>query len=84
MKKYYIIATAFVALLASTAPAYCWDKYGHMLIAEVAYENLTPAAKTQIDAILTTLARDPHVDGLEDKYSLTMQSPCPPGWTTCG
>jgi hypothetical protein len=39
-----------------------------MLIAEIAYEQLTPAARTQVDSILATLQQDPHVSGLEDKY----------------
>lgn len=61
-----MIAAALIAVL--TPPAYCWDKYAHILTAEVAYEEMTPAARTQVDAILATLQQDPHVSGLEDKY----------------
>lgn len=55
-------------IAVGSSPAYCWDKYGHILIAEVAYESMTPAAQKQVDAILSTEAADPHVSGLEDKY----------------
>src|SRR3569833_634619 len=68
MNSLRIILAAFAAILAVSSPAYCWDKYGHMLIAEIAYENMTPAAQKQVDAILQKLAADPHVPGLEDKY----------------
>jgi len=64
--RHLMVVLALVA--AVSTPAYCWDKYGHMLIAEVAYESMTPAARTQVDSILSTLAADPHVSGLEDKY----------------
>ena len=64
--RHLLVILGLIAV-AST-PAYCWDKYGHMLIAEVAYESMTPATRTKVDSILSTLAADPHVSGLEDKY----------------
>jgi hypothetical protein len=55
-------------MLAVPRPAPCWDGYGHMLIAEIAYERLKPAARAQVDQLLAVLQSDPHVTGLEDKY----------------
>jgi hypothetical protein len=37
-------------LLASTAAA--WDSFGHMMVASVAYDNLTPAARTKVDQLI--------------------------------
>jgi hypothetical protein len=68
MKRLRQITLAVCALLSTSTPAYCWDKYAHILIAEIAYEHMTPAARRAVDSILADLRRDPHVDGLEAKY----------------
>ncbi|MDO9706835.1 S1/P1 nuclease [Paracraurococcus lichenis] len=43
----------FLALLtALPAPALAWDGTGHMMVAAVAYDRLTPAARSKADALL--------------------------------
>ncbi|MBK1660181.1 S1/P1 nuclease [Paracraurococcus ruber] len=47
----------FLALLAAlpfplAAPALAWDATGHMLVAAIAYDRLTPAARARADALL--------------------------------
>jgi S1/P1 nuclease len=34
-------------------PAYGWNSYGHMAVAYVAYQNLTPAAKARVKVLLS-------------------------------
>ena len=42
----FIVANMLLLLLSSAAcPVYAWNSYGHMLIAYVAYQNLTAKAK---------------------------------------
>jgi hypothetical protein len=44
---------AMVALaLAGTAPCWGWGPQGHRLVAEVAWDHLTPEAKTSVQALL--------------------------------
>src|ERR687889_2915401 len=43
------------ALLASMpASALAWHDVGHMMVAQVAYLHLTPAAKARVDSLLVT------------------------------
>jgi hypothetical protein len=41
-------------LLAAPASAYAWHDTGHMIVAQVAYLRLTPAAKAKVDSLLVT------------------------------
>jgi hypothetical protein len=41
-------------LLASNATAYAWHDNGHMVVAQIAYLKLTPAAKAKVDSLLVT------------------------------
>jgi hypothetical protein len=41
-------------LLASNVSAYAWHDNGHMVVAQIAYLNLTPAAKARVDSLLVT------------------------------
>jgi hypothetical protein len=45
------IALAFVAL-AWSANALAWNSFGHMMVAAAAYQQLTPTAKEQVDALI--------------------------------
>jgi hypothetical protein len=64
------LGIAFLSIAAGFAcrPAFCWDKVGHMVVDQVAYGHLTPAAKTQVDSLIATLNTDPLVTGLDDRY----------------
>jgi len=41
-------------LLSAPASAFAWHDTGHMVVAQVAYLRLTPAAKARVDALLVT------------------------------
>jgi hypothetical protein len=41
-----------VAIVLLSVPAFAWNKKGHMVVAYIAYRNLTPAAKTRVDDLL--------------------------------
>ncbi len=47
-----VVVLAF--LLAAPASAPAWHDTGHMVVAQVAYLRLTPAAKARVDALLLT------------------------------
>lgn len=42
---------AFITLISSLS-AFAWREVGHFSVCEIAYKNLTPKAKTSVDAIL--------------------------------
>lgn len=46
------VFVAFALLLAAPAAAFAWHDTGHMIVAQVAYLRLTPAAKARVDALL--------------------------------
>ena len=41
-------------LLFSQTPAFAWHDTGHMVVAQIAYLRLSPAAKAQVDKLLVT------------------------------
>jgi hypothetical protein len=50
-----LIPLVLAALLTTpylVGPAYAWDSVGHMLVAYVAYQQLTPQAKTRANALV--------------------------------
>ncbi|MFT3752235.1 MAG: S1/P1 nuclease [Paludibacter sp.] len=50
MKLYRQILTLWLLLLTVSLPAY--DVVGHRIIADIAYQNLTGTARTQLDSLL--------------------------------
>ena len=72
--RYYIPALAGLALLGFAAPRVsAWNGTGHMVVADIAYDNLTPKTKAAVDALLQK-----HRD-----YALWM-SEMPAGYTDKG
>ena len=51
VSKVFII---LALLLAARAEALAWHDTGHMVVAQIAYLRLTPAAKARVDALLLT------------------------------
>jgi S1/P1 nuclease len=49
-----LLASAVMVLLigAATSPAQAWDSFGHMLIAYVAYQDLTASTKVKVNALV--------------------------------
>src|SRR5882762_7638840 len=53
MKKYLLFTSGALALLfASSSTSYPWNGRGHMMVAAVAYNKLTPQTKNRVDALL--------------------------------
>ncbi len=60
------LAGVCVLMCLSATPGFCWDKVGHEIATQIAYDHLTPMAKAKVDAILSNMAADPLVQGLPD------------------
>jgi hypothetical protein len=52
MRLTTIVLLAFVALISSAGRAWAWNDTGHRTIATLAYDELTPAVRAKVDAIL--------------------------------
>lgn len=52
-KKILVVAATLVLASVLIAPAYGWDNFGHMAVAYVTYQNLTPAAKARVKVLLS-------------------------------
>lgn len=57
-KKNYklIFCLALLVQLALACNAYAWYDYGHMVVAQIAYDNLTDSTKTKVNDLLKVLA----------------------------
>jgi hypothetical protein len=51
-KGHRLIAFALVWILVSSVPSYGWFNFGHMAVAYVAYQQLTPQKKDRVDVLL--------------------------------
>jgi hypothetical protein len=51
-KRILLVLGTLVLAGGLGAPAYGWDNFGHMAVAYVAYQSLTPTAKARVDALL--------------------------------
>ena len=47
-----VAVSTVIASLLYAAPALAWNGFGHMTVAAVAYEKLTPSTKTKVAALL--------------------------------
>ncbi len=56
-----LVVSAVIAV-ATLFPARAWDALGHMTINQIAYDNLTPAAKERVDASLADFNRRERTD----------------------
>ncbi|MDQ1522966.1 MAG: hypothetical protein QOE47_890 [Pyrinomonadaceae bacterium] len=52
MRKVRMAATLVALLLVAQSHAFAWHDTGHMLVAQIAYLNLSPAAKARVDKLL--------------------------------
>jgi len=46
------VVALFIAGAVAAPPAFAWDDFGHMLVAYVAYQNLTPPTKARANALI--------------------------------
>ncbi|HEX8130474.1 MAG TPA: S1/P1 nuclease [Pyrinomonadaceae bacterium] len=52
MRKVWRAALAAALLVVAQSSAFAWHDTGHMLVAQIAYVNLSPAAKARVDKLL--------------------------------
>jgi len=57
MKKSIKISIALISLFFSVS-SFAWNALGHMVVANIAYTNLTPAAKTTVDNLVATFSKE--------------------------
>ena len=55
------LVTAVIAALVLALPAGAWNYSGHQIIAEIAYERLTPQARARVDRMIQ---EHPDYDGI--------------------
>src|SRR5215210_3884978 len=55
MYKLRRVFTLLFILLLTHASAFAWDDTSHMLVSNIAYGRLNPAAKAKVDALTKTL-----------------------------
>ena len=80
--KLAALAVLALSLLILSAPAYCWDKYAHMLICQIAYSRLTPRAKSAVGSLVVELNKNPDVTVLTTAMFVhTPQLQWVRGWT---
>lgn len=62
IKRLFIILTTLL-ILSSPTPAFAWWDTGHMIVAQIAYDNLTPQAKAEAKRLINHMAKaEPPVD----------------------
>ena len=64
MKKALLFALAACATLLSPRPAHAWDDIGHMVVARIAWENMTPQARANAVAILRSAPAETGIPAL--------------------
>lgn len=47
-----LIVCSFLLILGLTTRASAWNDFGHMIVAAIAYDHLTPTARAHVDALL--------------------------------
>ena len=50
--KQRMLALVVVAILLASQPAFAWWNGGHEIVAYIAYQKLTPAARARVDALI--------------------------------
>lgn len=50
------------ALCLTSGPLFAWDPVGHMLVNQIAYDQLTPAARAAVDAQIATFNKKENTD----------------------
>jgi hypothetical protein len=52
MQRLRLLALAAACVAANAAPARAWDETGHMVVAAIAHDRLTPQARSRADTLL--------------------------------
>ena len=59
-----VVLAPLMALFSAPGPAYAWDSFGHMLVAYLAYQQLTPETKARANALIRLNPEALRVGGL--------------------
>ena len=62
-------------VLSTSGRAFAWHDTGHMLVAQIAYSRLTPAAKARHSTMITTSQRGRGIDPYSKHDLLTGRGP---------
>jgi hypothetical protein len=54
MKRVFIVFVLCLLFVSAQKRAFAWHDTGHMIVAQIAYLRLTPAAKAKVDSLLVT------------------------------
>lgn len=54
-----LVSLLLAALTLAPAPAYAWSEEGHRFVAELAYGQLNPRARAEVERLIATDAADP-------------------------
>lgn len=66
MTKILTKMSAVLFLCLMSFSCFAWNALGHMVIANIAYANLTPTAKTKVDSIVTSFSHEyPDIQNFE-------------------
>jgi hypothetical protein len=63
MKRLSLLIAALATVALSVRPAYAWDDFGHRVVARIAWENMTPQARTRAIAILRAASPETGLGG---------------------
>ena len=50
--RWELAAAGLIGLLITSSPALAWNSNGHMMVAYIAYNKLTPAVRARVDDLL--------------------------------
>lgn len=73
MKPLAILWSALTLLVLGASPTHAWDDFGHRLVARIAWENMTPQARTRAIAILRGAAPETRLAGSSGPGTLSPQ-----------
>jgi hypothetical protein len=63
MKRPILLLAALASMTVGIRPAYAWDDFGHRLVARIAWESMTPQARSRAIAILRAAAPETGLGG---------------------
>jgi hypothetical protein len=63
MRRFSILFAAIASIVLSVRPVHAWDDFGHRVVARIAWEHMTPQARTRAIAILREAAPETGLRG---------------------
>lgn len=66
-RSFFGACFALFLIALSAQASFAWDAVGHFIVAQIAYDRLTPTAKAQSERLIKVLLTDPDVTALPEK-----------------